>query len=129
MNYDETITTLQFASRAIKIKVDPKINEKVEMRKLKEQVIDFKNLKNIDSIIQENKKIEKDAHDLKNSYNNYKNELKNKSKSDYEDNKQSDIDSSNMIKKFQMMILHLQNELSKSVFIIKKDCNYIQPQR
>jgi hypothetical protein len=49
MNYDETFTTLQFASRAIKIRVDAHINEKVEMKKLQDKLIDFAKIKNIEN--------------------------------------------------------------------------------
>ena len=55
MNYDETFTTLQFASRAIKIKVDAHINEKVEMKKIKEKLIDFSKIKQIEPVSKNNK--------------------------------------------------------------------------
>ena len=48
MNYDESFTTLQFASRAIKIRVDAHINEKIEMKKLQDKLIDFAKIKNMD---------------------------------------------------------------------------------
>jgi hypothetical protein len=118
MNYEETLTTLQFASRAIKIKIEAKINEKVETKK--ENVIDFKNLKSLD--LNEQKKIEKETDELKNSINNLKNGLKlSQNKSQTEDIQ----DSNEIIKKFQMMILHLQNELSKNVTYIDLDSLYI----
>lgn len=56
MNYDETFTTLQFASRAIKIKVDAHINEKIEMKKLQDKLIDFARIKQIESMIKGVKK-------------------------------------------------------------------------
>jgi len=89
-NYDETLTTLQFASRAIKIKVNAQINEKIEMKKIKEKLNDFIKIKNIDSIMQENNKLERDANDLKSSFNNIKNDLKKaRSKNDPKDDRQS----------------------------------------
>jgi len=38
MNFEETITTMQFASRAIRIKVDPHIFEKIDVKQLKEKL-------------------------------------------------------------------------------------------
>ncbi len=76
MNYDETITTLQFASRAIKIKVNAHVNEKIEMKKLKDKLQDLTKIKNIESVVQEKNKLDKDANDLKSSLNNLKNDLK-----------------------------------------------------
>jgi hypothetical protein len=116
MNYEETLTTLQFASRAIKIKVEAKINEKVEMRK-KEKLVEFKNIKSIDGHNDVSKKYEKqDYSDLK-SINNLRNDLKlSRSRSQVDDVSVSN-DNTELIKKFQMMVLHLQNELSKNVKI------------
>ena len=76
MNYDETITTLQFASRAIKIKVNAKINEKIELKKIRDKLKDLNKIKNMDLIILENKKLENEANDLKSNFSNLKNELK-----------------------------------------------------
>ena len=65
MNYEETVTTLQFASRAIKIKVNAHVNEKIEMKKIKDKLTEFSKIKNLDSMMQEKNKLEKDANDLK----------------------------------------------------------------
>jgi hypothetical protein len=77
VNYDETIITLQFASRAIKIKIHAKKNEKIEMKKIKDTIDELKKIKNYDLILQENNRIEKDTIDLKNTLTNCKNELRN----------------------------------------------------
>jgi hypothetical protein len=168
MNHDETLTTLQFASRAIKIKVNAKVNEKIEMKKIKEKMNDFIKIKNIDSIIQENNKLDRETNELKQNYNNFRNELKNargnkgkdrstsrnrysdgedeenvtqnsyanhkRSKSanrggprpissnrgvtEEENEKTPHNEYPNIVKKFHYMILHLQNELSKSTLQI-----------
>jgi hypothetical protein len=108
LNYDETLTTLQFASRAIKIRVDPHINEKVDNRKV-QNITEYKK---IDSLIIEKKKQEKDINDLKNKYMNLK---KSNNESEQSTTYPNQGESENMIKKFQMMIIHLQNELARSV--------------
>ena len=77
MNYDETIITLQFASRAIKIKIHAKKNEKIEMKKIKDTIDELKKIKDYDMILYENNLIEQDTIDLKNTLNSYKNELRN----------------------------------------------------
>jgi hypothetical protein len=83
MNYDETITTLQFASRAIKIKVHAHINEKIEMKKIKDKLNDLNKITKLDLMINENKKLQRDADDIKSDFKNLRNELKKaKSKSD-----------------------------------------------
>jgi len=88
VNYDETIITLQFASRAIKIKIHAKKNEKIEMKKIKDTIDELKKIKDYDLILQENNRIEKDTIDLKNTLTNCKNELRNilkKTKNDEDD--------------------------------------------
>lgn len=88
MNYDETMTTLQFASRAIKIRVNAHVNEKIEMKKIKEKMNDLVRIKNLDLMMQENKRLDKDANDLKSSFNNLKSDLKrarNKSRGNRDD--------------------------------------------
>lgn len=88
VNYDETIITLQFASRAIKIKTHAKKNEKIEMKKIKETIDELKKIKGYDLILQENNLIEKDTTDLKNTLSNVKLELRNivkKSRNDEEE--------------------------------------------
>jgi hypothetical protein len=88
VNYDETIITLQFASRAIKIKVHAKKNEKIEMKKIKETIDELKKIKGYDLILHENNLIEKDTTDLKNTLSNVKLELRNivkKSRNDEEE--------------------------------------------
>jgi kinesin family protein 11 len=125
MNYEETLTTLQFASRAIKIKVEAKVNEKIEMRKVKENLMDFKNLKTIHA---DNRKSDKETNESKNSLNNLRNDLKVRSKSQvFDDNSISNNNSDNeLLLKFQTIILHLQNELSKNVkFILYRLLVYI----
>jgi hypothetical protein len=154
MNFDETITTLQFASRAIKIKVNAHINEQIKTKKMKEKMKEFIKIKNLDSVIQENKTLEKDANDLKSSFNNIKNDLK-KAKNRDKEEKSGDYSSyhsnnnnnnntntnnrshtpeprskqyntqnsnneeyANITKKFHSLIIHLQNELSKSIVTI-----------
>jgi len=47
MNYDESITTLTFASRAIKIKVNPHIYEKIDVKQLKDKIASNNSLKNL----------------------------------------------------------------------------------
>ncbi len=147
MNYDETITTLQFASRAIKIKVNASVNEKIEMKKIKDKINDISKIKNIDSILKEKHKLEKDANDLKSSFNNFKNDLRKanvdggRSKSANKDEEEDDRhyrSNSNMksqysvnavdpvelqeytamTKKFHSIIIHLQTELAKSTVTI-----------
>ncbi len=83
MNYDESLTTLQCASRAIKIKVNPLVNEKIEMKKIKEKLNEIINIKNSEMLLKQNNQlgnikliVEKDADDLKNSLYNFKNDLK-----------------------------------------------------
>jgi len=76
MNYDESLTTLQCASRAIKIKVNPLINERIEMKKIKEKLTEMINIKNSEALIKQNNQIEKDSDDLKNHLTNFKNDLK-----------------------------------------------------
>ena len=84
MNYDESLTTLQCASRAIKIKVNPLVNERIEMKKIKEKLNEIINIKNSEQLLKQNNQLgiqqltylEKDADDLKNSLYNFKNDLK-----------------------------------------------------
>jgi hypothetical protein len=83
MNYDESLTTLQCASRAIKIKVNPLVNERIEMKKIKEKLNEIINIKNSEMLLKQNNQlgnikliVEKDADDLKNSLYNFKNDLK-----------------------------------------------------
>jgi hypothetical protein len=78
MNYDETMTTLQFASRAIKIRLSVHINEKIEMKKIKEKLQDLNinKIQKYDSVIKESKKLERDANELKSSLNVLRNELR-----------------------------------------------------
>ena len=83
MNYEETLTTLHFASRAIKITVHPHINEKIEMKKIKEKLNEFIRIKNLDSILHENHKLEKESNELKSNFNNFKNDLKKRNRRDY----------------------------------------------
>lgn len=77
VNYDETIITLQFASRAIKIKINAKKNEKIEMKKIKDTIDELKKIKDYEMILQENHNIEKETIDLKNTLKSCKNELRN----------------------------------------------------
>lgn len=77
MNYDETIITLQFASRAIKIKIHAKKNEKIEMKKIQDTLDELKKIKDYELILQQNNMIEKDANDLKNTLKNAQNEIRN----------------------------------------------------
>jgi hypothetical protein len=78
MNYDETMTTLQFASRAIKIRLSVHINERIEMKKIKEKLQDLNinKIQKYDSVLKESKKLERDANELKSSLNHLRNELR-----------------------------------------------------
>ena len=76
MNYDETITTLQFASRAIKIKVNVHVNEKIEMKRIKDKLQELGKIQKTETILQENKKLEKEANELKSNFNKFRTELK-----------------------------------------------------
>jgi hypothetical protein len=145
MNYDETFTTLQFASRAIKIKVNAFVNEKVEMKKTYEKLIDYLN---IEGIIKDHKISEKDAKELKNNLSKLiqgkandinKNEENNHSLPQNDSlNKVNKIfhsqsaiqnntnnisvvekeDFALVAKKFSSIIFHLQGELAKSILTI-----------
>jgi hypothetical protein len=57
MNYDESLTTLQCASRAIKIKVNPLMNEKIEMKKMKDKLNEMINIKNSEALLKQNNQI------------------------------------------------------------------------
>jgi hypothetical protein len=94
MNYEETLTTLQFASRAIKIKIEAKINEKIETKKIQEKVIEFKTIMDTSK--------------------DYTKKTLARSRSQTEDIILQE-DNNELVKKFQMMVIHLQNELSKNV--------------
>jgi hypothetical protein len=63
MNYDETITTLQFASRAIKIRVNVHVNEKIEMKKIKEKLQEGSKNFDYDSALRDPRKSDKKSHD------------------------------------------------------------------
>lgn len=101
-NYDETLTTLQFASRAIKIKVDPHINEKIESNNKGGKLVEFKNLKN--SGLKKSRS--------KSEIRNINEQAVSSSSPGLVKNSQ---ENSELIENFQHMILHLQNELAKSV--------------
>ena len=146
MNYDETITTLQFASRAIKIKVNAHINEKIEMKRMKDKLNDYSKLKNMDQILLNNHRLEKEGKELKSNMNGLRNDYKGgknsyRSKSNNRDNddesnyrtlnnNRHDNSNSNqgdsleiqeytsIAKKFHSIILHLQTELSKATVTI-----------
>lgn len=91
MNYDETFTTLQFASRAIKIKVDAHINEKVEMKKIKEKLIEYSKIKQVDPM-SKSKKDESESSEVK---SNLKKDLKRGSKIDYDEENQNGYNTDN----------------------------------
>lgn len=57
MNYDESLTTLQCASRAIKIKVNPLVNERIEMKKIKEKLNEIINIKNSETLLKQNNQL------------------------------------------------------------------------
>lgn len=133
MNYDETLTTLQFASRANKIKVNAKINEKIELKAKKDEkeIVELKLKKNVKFNNEEttrSKSEDKFKGNVNNSnisvsnYNNdehkemmYKNH--NNNNHYHSANKQEQIhleEYMNLTKKYFHMVMHLQNELAKA---------------
>jgi hypothetical protein len=127
MNFDETITTLQFASRAIKIRVNAKINEKIELKKMKEKLNDIIKIQKMDYILSENKRLEKDANDLKSSFLHFKDDLKRaKSKNERRgyDGDESHINASKYGSQINNAISHTNRSQFSSVMSMENISDY-----
>lgn len=103
MNYDETLTTLQFASRAVKIKLNTSINENIDLNKNKKsQVKKGLNINNYFNSLFQNDKLKK-THENMNSNQNFN--------STNTTNNLSEKEFVLINKKFYSLILNLQQKL------------------
>ena len=155
-NCEETYSTLQFASRAMIIKTQPKKNEKIDSKKFSKDINGNNNNNNEygNKIDNNKKKLFGNGGNLLNSNNNNNNFNINKNiyKNKNENNNNSTINNLNLIdnninnnninnlnkedfeilsKKFYSVILYLQDELGKLIvknYSLEQENNYLKEQ-
>jgi len=107
MNYDETLTTLQFASRAVKIQLNTSINENIDLSKSKE-IKKYTNLKKEQSM---NNYINKLLHEKIKSYKSHEKISNQNINTNNVNNNISENEYKAINKKFFSLILSLQQKL------------------